>query len=174
MNEENALAIISMIVAMGRNRVIGIDNVMPWHIPDDLRYFKAKTLGKPVIMGRLTLQSIGKPLPDRPNIVVTRSQDLDQPDVTIVANLDDAVCVAEREAARLGVDEVMIVGGGQIYGQMINRTKRLYLTEIDLAPDGHAYFPDYAATGHWREISREHHPAMNDQPAFDFVVKERS
>ena len=172
-NDEDDPMRYAMIVAMGRNRVIGIDNVMPWHIPEDLRYFKAKTLGKPVIMGRKTLESIGKPLPGRPNIVVSREKRLGQSGVIAVATLDEALVAAEAEAARIGADEVMIVGGGQIYRQLIDKADRLYLTEIDLAPEGHAFFPDYEAVGTWRETSREHHPASAGQPAFDFVVKER-
>lgn len=162
-----------MIVALARNRVIGIDNVMPWHIPADLRYFKAKTMGKPVVMGRKTLESIGKPLPGRFNIVVTRQADWHREGVTIVPDLTEAMRVAEVEAQRCGADEIMIVGGGQIYEQMISQVTRLYLTEIDVMPEGHAYFPDYEAVASWREIEREHHPAEGDQPAFDFVIKER-
>ena len=162
-----------MIVALGRNRVIGIDNVMPWHIPADLRYFRAKTMGRPVLMGRRTLESIGKPLPGRFNIVVTRDAGWRHPGVTVAASLEDGLTAARAEAARSAADEAMIVGGGQIYGQLIDRADRLYLTEIDLAPDGHAFFPDYTAFGSWREISREHLPAADGQPAFAFVVKDR-
>jgi len=164
---------LSMIVAMGRNRVIGIDNMMPWHIPADLKYFKAQTLGKPVVMGRKTLESIGQPLPGRPNIVVTRSRQRRDGDVIIAADLEQAIDLARSEAARIGADEVMIIGGAQIYCQLIDRADRLYLTEIDLAPEGHAYFPDYTAHGDWREVSRQHHPAGDGQPAFDFVIKQR-
>jgi dihydrofolate reductase len=162
-----------MIVALGRNRVIGIDNVMPWHIPDDLRYFRARTMGKPVVMGRRTLESIGGPLPGRFNIVVTRDECWRHPGVTVAATLEGALAAARAEAERIAADEAMIVGGGQIYSQLIDRADRLYLTEIDLAPDGHAFFPDYVAFGSWRETSREHHPAADGQPAFAFVVKDR-
>ncbi|WP_343560147.1 type 3 dihydrofolate reductase [Kiloniella sp. b19] len=165
--------IISMIVAHGRNRVIGVDNVMPWHIPADLKFFKAKTLGKPVVMGRKTLQSIGRPLPGRPNIVVTRDESFAVEGTTRVSSLDEAIEVAKGKAAELGVEEIMIVGGGQIYEQMLARATRLYLTEIDLAPEGDAFFPDYRAQGSWSESWREHHEAEGDQPAFDFVVYER-
>lgn len=162
-----------MIVAMGHNRVIGIDNVMPWHIPEDLRYFKAMTLGKPVVMGRLTLQSIGKPLPGRPNIVVSRQGGVEAPGVKLVGDLQEALIVARAEAERIGANEIMIGGGGQIYKQMIAHADKLYLTEIDLATEGHAYFPDYESVAQWRETRREHHEASGGQPAFDFVVKER-
>ncbi len=164
---------ISMIVALGRNRVIGIDNVMPWHIPADLKYFKATTLGKPVVMGRKTLQSIGKPLPGRPNIVVTRDQDFTVEGGTVVRDLDAALIEAEAKANEIGADEIMIIGGGQVYDQLINRAERLYLTEIDMSPEGHAFFPDFRAVAEWDEIWREHHPAEGDQPSFDFVTLDR-
>jgi dihydrofolate reductase len=162
-----------MIVALGRNRVIGIDNAMPWHIPADLRYFRAKTMGKPVLMGRRTLESIGQPLPGRFNIVVTRDPGWRHPGVTVAASLEDGVAAAHDEARRAATAEAMIVGGGQVYRQLIHRADRLYLTEIDLAPDGHVFFPDYTSFGRWREISREHHPAAAGRPAFAFVVKDR-
>jgi len=164
---------LSMIVALGRNRVIGIDNVMPWHIPADLRYFKATTLGKPIVMGRKTLQSIGKPLPGRPNVVVTRDRGFFIEGATIVADLDEALAVAENKATEIGAEEIMIIGGGQIYEQLIDRVECLYLTEIDLAPEGHAFFPDFRAVAEWKEVWREHHPKEGDQPAFDFVTLDR-
>ncbi len=162
-----------MIVALGRNRVIGIDNVMPWHIPADLKYFKATTMGKPVVMGRKTLQSIGRPLPGRPNIVVTRDQEFSVEGATIAADLDNALAIAETKAAEIDAEEIMIIGGGQIYEQLISRVTRLYLTEIDMEPEGHAYFPDFHAVAEWDEVWREHHPKEGDQPAFDFVTLER-
>lgn len=164
---------ISLIVALGRNRVIGVGNEMPWHIPDDLKYFKAQTVRKPVIMGRRTLQSIGKALPDRPNIVVTRDQSFAADDVDLASNLEDAITTAKFKASELGVDEIMIVGGGQIYQQSIELADRLYLTEIDTAPDGDTYFPDYQAVADWREVKREHHSSSHGQPAFDFVILDR-
>jgi len=164
---------LSMIVALGRNRVIGIDNVMPWHIPTDLKYFKATTMGKPIVMGRKTLQSIGKPLPGRPNIIVTRDRSFSAEGATVVADLEEALAVAETVATKICAEEIMIIGGGQIYEQLIDRVDRLYLTEIDLAPEGHAFFPDYRANAEWDEIWREHHPAEGEQPAFDFVTFDR-
>ena len=164
---------LSMIVALGRNRVIGINNEMPWHIPADLKFFKAQTLGKPVVMGRRTLEAIGKPLPGRPNIIVTRDTSFSADGTTVVPNLEEAVSVAKATATEIGADEVMIIGGGQIYEQMIGKVERLYLTEIDLSPEGDAFFPDYRAVAEWKEISREHHNANADQPAFDFVIYDR-
>lgn len=164
---------LSMIVALGRNRVIGIANVMPWHIPADLKYFKSQTLGKPIIMGRKTLQSIGKPLSGRANIVITRDPSFHAEGVQLASSLDRALKLAEEKAVEIAAQEIMIVGGGQIYQQAIERVTRLYLTEIDVAPKGDAYFPDYRAIADWYEVWREHHPPESDQPAFDFVIHER-
>ncbi len=162
-----------MIAALGRNRVIGVGNAMPWHIPADLAFFKSRTLGKPVIMGRKTFQSIGKSLPDRPNIVVTRNAGFVADGATLAADIDQALGMAKRMAAEIGALEIMIAGGAEIYAQSIELADRLYLTEIDLVPDGDAYFPDYRALAEWQEVWRERHPAKNDQPPFDFVIHER-
>jgi dihydrofolate reductase len=164
---------VSMIAALGRNRVIGVDNRMPWHIPADLKFFKAQTVGKPVVMGRRTLEAIGKPLPGRPNIVVTRDASFAAEGTIVAPNLDEAISVAETVAEEIGADEVMIIGGGQIYKQMLGKAERLYLTEIDLSPKGDAFFPDYRAVADWKEVSRAHHPADGDQPAYDFVIYDR-
>lgn len=164
---------LSMIAAMGRNRVIGIDNAMPWHIPADLQHFRAKTMGKPVLMGRRTLEAIGKPLPGRYTIVLTRDPAWRHDGVTVTTDVEEALAAARAEAERRGTGEAMVGGGAQIYRQLIERTDRLYLTEVDLAPDGDAFFPDYTAFGRWREISRERHAAADGRPAFEFIVKER-
>lgn len=162
-----------MIAALGKNRVIGADNAMPWHIPADLKFFKSRTWGKPVIMGRKTFQSIGKPLPGRPNIVVTRDDGFVAEGVTLVADVNQALSVARDMAVEIGAEEIMIAGGAEIYKQLIALADRLYLTEIDFAPGGDAYFPDYRAVAEWDAVWREHHPAENHQPAFDFVIYER-
>ena len=162
-----------MIAALGRKRVIGVDDAMPWHLPADLKFFKSRTLGKPVIMGRKTFQSIGKPLPGRPNIVVTRDGDFAAEGVTLAVDIDQALLVARRMAREIGAEEIMIAGGAEIYEQLIERADRLYLTEIDLAFEGDAYFPDYHAVAEWEVAWREHHPAKKALPAFDFVIYER-
>lgn len=164
---------LSMIAALGSNRVIGINGEMPWHIPADLQYFKAQTIGKPVVMGRKTYQAIGRPLPGRPNIIVTTDAEFLAAGTTVVTNLNEALTVAEAIAVEIGAEEVMVLGGGQIYEQMLSKADRLYLTEIDLAPAGDAFFPDLHAVGEWKELSRKHHPADADHPAFDFVIYER-
>ncbi|MGI9490429.1 MAG: dihydrofolate reductase [Geminicoccaceae bacterium] len=165
---------LSIIAALGRNRVIGVDNAMPWHIPVDLKFFKSRTLGKPVVMGRKTFQSIGKPLPGRPNIVVTRDVGFALEGVTLAADMKQALSAARSVALEIGAEEIMIAGGAEIYEQTIELADRLYLTEIDLAPEGDAYFPDFRAVAEWEAVWREHHPAKSAQPAFDFVIYERT
>lgn len=125
---------LSLIVAMTKNRVIGLDNQMPWHLPADLARFKQNTLGKPVIMGRKTFESIGKPLPKRRNIVLSRTA-VAIDGVEIVTSLEQALALVKDET------EVMILGGGQLFAEMIVRADRLYLTEIDTVLEGDTYFP---------------------------------
>lgn len=128
---------IAMIAAMANNRVIGKDNQMPWHLPEDLRHFKAMTLSKPVVMGRKTFESIGRPLPGRHNIVISRNTDFCPEGVTCVTNYEDAIAAAEP------CDEVVIIGGGQLYAQILPKTDVLYLTMIELDTDGDTFFPDW-------------------------------
>ncbi|GLS89164.1 dihydrofolate reductase [Psychromonas marina] len=142
---------VSMIAAMANNRVIGLDNKMPWHLPADLQFFKRVTLGKPVIMGRKTYQSIGRPLPGRQNIVLSRDANL---------SIDGVECVQTLEQAQKlvgDVDEVMIIGGATIYEQFLAQADRLYLTFIDLETKGDTQFPDYLQSAQWQEVEREKH-----------------
>ncbi|WP_417465101.1 dihydrofolate reductase [Kordiimonas sp.] len=157
---------ISMIVAMGENRLIGRDNGLPWHLPADLKFFKATTMGKPMIMGRKTFDSIGRPLPGRRTIVVTRNADWSHEGVEVAPSLDDAFKFAEGE------DEVMVVGGAQIYKQALAKADRLYVTEVALSPEGDAYFPEIS-DAEWGVASRESHPAEADTPAYSFVTYDR-
>ncbi|MCB9978687.1 MAG: dihydrofolate reductase [Rhodospirillales bacterium] len=137
---------LSIIVAMARNRVIGLDNDMPWHIPEDLKRFKVLTMGKPVIMGRKTFESIfkrlGKPLPGRTNIVISRNMTAQFPGYTLCGTLDSALDVARSEARARGLNEIFVIGGAQIYGLALPKADRIYLTEIDAAPGGDAFFPE--------------------------------
>ncbi|MCH1920219.1 type 3 dihydrofolate reductase [Shewanella sp. A3A] len=128
---------IAMIAAMAHNRVIGKDNQMPWHLPEDLRHFKAMTLGKPIIMGRRTFESIGRPLPGRVNIVISRQTDYHADGITLVSSLNDALLAAGE------VEEVVIIGGGQLYREALPLAQRLYITEIDLAVEGDTTFPEW-------------------------------
>lgn len=132
---------IAAIVAMSRNRVIGADNKLLWHIPEDFKHFRRTTMGKPVIMGRRTYESIGKPLPGRTNIVISRTPDSIEGDVFAVATLDDALERARKIAAVDSVDEILIIGGGQIYTEAMPVTDRIYLTTIDRDYEGDAFFP---------------------------------
>ena len=137
--------LISLIVAMANHRVIGRSNAMPWHMPADLRHFKAVTLGKPVVMGRRTFESIGRPLPGRRNLVISRNPEWQAAGVEVAPTLDVAL------ALLADYDEVMIIGGGQLYAEALPRADRLYLTHIDLDVEGDTFFPDY--TGYeWQQI----------------------
>ncbi len=157
---------ISMIAAMAKDRVIGKDNQMPWHLPADLQHFKRVTLGKPVIMGRKTFESIGRPLPGRRNLVVSRAG-FSAEGVDVVPSMDAAL------EAVSGVDEVMVIGGGTIYELMLPRADRLYLTEIDLKADGDTRFPDYSVYP-WQEIESESHSADEKNPYdYRFFTLER-
>jgi dihydrofolate reductase len=158
--------IISIIVACADNHVIGINNQMPWHIPDDFKHFKAVTMGKPCIMGRKTFESIlaslGKPLPGRVNIVISRSNTQYSGALT-VQNLDEAI----EQATKTGADEICIVGGGQIYTQSLaqNRVDRIHLTRVHQSPEGDAFFPVLGSE--WRETARE------DHDGFSFLTLEK-
>ena len=160
---------ISMIAAMANHRIIGADNDMPWHLPADLKHFKAVTMGKPVLMGRKTYESIGKALPGRPNIVITSNESYSLDDATVVHSIEAAM---QKAAA---FDEVMIIGGGSIYKSMLSQAQRLYLTFIDLTVDGDTKFPDYDANANWQELSRETHQKDDKNPYdYTFVTLERA
>ena len=167
---------ISLIVAMASNRVIGKDNTMPWHLPEDLKYFKRITLKKPVIMGRNTFESIGKPLPQRTNIIVTRNPDYKVPGCIVVNGLDQALQMVADLFETIGKapdNEVMIIGGAQIYAQSIALADRLYLTEVLCDVPGDAFFPEFDREA-WTEVSREDHQAGDSNPyPYSFVVLER-
>ncbi len=141
---------ISMIAAMAKNRVIGKDNQMPWHLPADLKHFKANTLGKAVIMGRKTYESIGRALPGRPNIVVTRDMAYQLADATVVHSCEQALEQALSLSKNIAQKEVMIIGGGTVYEHFLPYATRLYLTHIELETDGDTQFPDYANAGDWQ------------------------
>lgn len=151
---------ISLVAAMAHDRVIGKDNQMPWHIPAELKYFKELTMGKPIIMGRRTFESIGRPLPGRHNIVLSSSDTL--PDtVTVAGSVEQALSAAGDVA------EVCVIGGGDVYRQFLPKATRLYLTAIDLTVEGDTQFPDYAVyTSGWQRTELRHQAAHNGTPAF--------
>ncbi|AKJ41346.1 dihydrofolate reductase [Pragia fontium] len=159
--------IISLIAAMAANRVIGADNAMPWHLPADLAWFKQNTLNKPIIMGRNTYESIGRPLPGRLNIVISRQPQTDDR-VTWVTSLEQAIEAAGQ------VDEVMIIGGGRVYQQALSCADRLYLTHIDAELQGDTHFPDYQQYA-WRQTFSQQHPAdERNQYDYRFEILQRS
>jgi dihydrofolate reductase len=163
---------LSLIAALAQNRVIGIDNRMPWHLPGDFKYFKATTLGKPIIMGRKTWDSLGRPLPGRLNLVVSRQTDRLLEGAEVYPTLDAAIARAEAWALEQGADEVMLIGGAQLYELGLARADRLYLTRVALTPEGDAWFPAFDET-QWRLVSNVDNPALDDKPAYEFEVWER-
>ena len=163
---------VSLIVAATRNQVIGRDNQMPWHLPADLRYFKQRTLGKPIIMGRKTWESLGRPLPGRLNIVVTRQTDIALEGAEVFADLQAAIERGQEWASEQGVDEVMVIGGGQLYQQALALTQRVYLTRIDLELEGDTFFPVLDAR-QWQQTEAQAHPAQEQEPGYTFEVWQR-
>ena len=158
---------VSLIVAMAKNRVIGINNELPWHLPADLKHFKALTTGNPILMGRKTFDSIGRPLPGRRNIVLTRNSDWQAEGVETVSDLADCL-----DSCRDTVGELFIIGGEQIYGLAFPFADRIYLTEVDLTPEGDAYFPEFAGAD-WQQVSEDPHAAEGGKPAYSFKVFDR-
>ncbi len=155
---------IALIAAMANHRVIGMHNQMPWHLPADLKHFKAITLGKPIIMGRKTFESLGRALPGRDNLVVSRQTDYDAPGATVYANLENALSDVKH------VPEIMVIGGAQLFEQALPLADRLYLTFIDLEVEGDTFFPEWDSA-QWREVSREAHAADAHNPyAYTFIT----
>ncbi|MGO4223487.1 dihydrofolate reductase [Lysobacter sp. TAF61] len=155
-----------LIAALDRNRAIGRDNDLPWRLPDDLKRFKALTLGKPVLMGRKTAQSLGRALPGRLNLVLTRSGQVPFDGMQAVASLDDAM----RVAAAAGAISLCVIGGGEVYAQCLPMATQLHLTHVDTVVDGaDAFFPMVDAA-QWRALARERHGAdAKHGCAFEFV-----
>jgi len=160
---------IALIAAMAKNNVIGKDNDMPWHLPDDLKFFKSKTVGRPVIMGRKTFESIGsRPLPNRPNLVISRNPAFVGEGVTVFTSVDEAL------ATLTDVEEVIIMGGGQLYAQMLPHADRLYVTLIDAEIDGDTFFPNWQALA-WNTLEKVHHEIDERHAyAFDFITLDRA
>jgi dihydrofolate reductase len=143
------MRMISLVVAMARNRVIGASGRMPWHLPADLRRFKEITLGRPIIMGRKTFESIGRPLPGRTNIVVSRRLDWSPPGLVVTRSLDEAL-----EAARRDPGEVFVIGGGELFVQALPNAGRLYVTQIEADVEGDTRFPEIDPSV-WRVVREE-------------------
>ena len=159
-----------LVAALARNGVIGRGQALPWHLPDDLRHFKALTLGKPVLMGRKTAESLGRALPKRRNLVLTRSGKVPFEGMEAVASLDEALALAARD----GAAELCVIGGGELYAMTLPRATRLHLTHVDtVVDDCDAHFPEVDPV-QWRVVAREAHAADERHAfAFDFVDYER-
>lgn len=163
---------IAMIVAMAKNRVIGVEGKLPWYLPEDLKFFKRMTQAKPLVMGRKTYASIGKPLPNRLNIVVTRDTNFAAEGVRICHELPAALALADQQATIEAAEEIMVMGGGEIYRQALPHAQRLYITEVDIDVDGDAVFPELSME-EWQEVQRVAGNPAEGQPQYDFVVYER-
>jgi len=164
---------IALVVAAAENNVIGKNGALPWHVPSDLKFFRKTTLGKPVVMGRKTFQSIGKPLDGRPNIVVSRDPEFVADGVYVTPSLDEAVAIARTMAADLGQDELAIIGGAQVYAAILAQADRIYLTRIHASPDGDAVFPLPDADA-WEMIScTRHETGSRDDYPFSTMVYDR-
>jgi len=157
--------IISLIWAMADNRVIGIENCLPWKLPADMKWFRKQTMGKPILMGRKTFESFGaKPLPGRTNIIITRDQAYTAEGVVVVHSIDEALKAAGD------VEEVMVIGGASFYEQMLAKADRLYVTLVHGSFEGDAWFPEVDFSS-WREVERhEHEPDEKNEYACSFVV----
>jgi len=158
---------ITLIAAMAHDRVIGINNTLPWDLPADMKHFREQTMGKPILMGRKTYDSIGRPLPGRQNIVVSRDAALKIEGCDVVPSIDAAIAVAGD------APEVMVMGGASFYQQLLPQANRLVLTMIDLSIEGDAWFPQWEASA-WREVASEaHEPDEKNRWSYRFVELER-
>ena len=158
---------VSLIAALAQNRVIGIENRLPWKLPEDLAHFKALTLGHPILMGRKTFESLGRPLPGRRNIVITRNRDYQSSDCESVVSIADAIALCVE------ADEIFFIGGAELYKQVLPLVDRLYLTEVQIEAQGDAWFPEFDRTD-FIETSRVHNLGeKGDLLRFDFVVYDR-
>jgi dihydrofolate reductase len=164
---------LCLIVAVAENGVIGRDNDLPWRLSGDLKRFKSLTMGKPMIMGRKTWNSIGRPLPGRTSIVLTRDDDFSAEGVLVAHDQAEATELAEQTAQASGMEEIMVIGGAGIYGLFLPEADRIYLTEVHMASPGDIYFPVIDAED-WTEISRERQGAQPGESCdYSFVVLDR-
>ncbi|MDX1491041.1 MAG: dihydrofolate reductase [Pseudohongiellaceae bacterium] len=165
---------LALIWAMSQDRTIGRNNALPWYLPEDLKYFKRVTMGKPIVMGRKTFDSIGRPLPGRTNIVITRDESFKPEGVRVVHSLDEAIKIAEGVCLIEGAEEVVVIGGAQIYALTLPKADRLYMTQVHANIDGDAWFPEFDISA-WQEIAREDYAASGPNPYdYSFMVLEKS
>jgi dihydrofolate reductase len=161
---------LAIIVAVARNGVIGAGNRLLWRLKADLRHFRDVTWGKPLVMGRKTFESIGRPLPGRRTIVMTRDTGFSVEGVERAGSLGEALAIGRRLAGEMGAGSVVVAGGGEIYAQALPLADRLHVTRVDAAPDGDAFFPEVDAS-HFRRVSAQAHPSGPDDE-YAFVVEE--
>jgi dihydrofolate reductase len=162
-----------LVAAVAENGVIGRNNKLPWKIPGDLKRFQRLTIGKPVVMGRLTYESMGGPLKGRANIVLTRDRNYRAKGAAVVSSLENALALASKEAARAKTDEIAIIGGNVVFEETLPRAHRLEITEVHASPEGDAYFPKFDKT-EWKEVLRDGpHQGKNDSLPYTFVTYER-
>ncbi|TVS16049.1 MAG: dihydrofolate reductase [Gammaproteobacteria bacterium] len=159
---------LALIWAMGENQVIGRGNTLPWRLPGEMQYFRAVTLGKPVIMGRRTFESLAKPLPGRTNVVVSRALESEHPRVKVTRSLEEALRVARAQAEVDGQDEVFVMGGAELYAAALPLADRLYFTLVHAEPQGDTFFPEFDASD-WEERRRLRVPADADN-VYDFSL----
>ncbi len=169
---DETLVPVAMIAAVSRNGVIGVDNKLPWHLPEDLKFFKRMTQAKPLIMGRKTFASIGRPLPGRLNIVVTRDKNFRHDGVRVCHDLESALFLADQQATIDASEEIMVMGGGEIYAQALPHASRIYLTEVDVEVEGDARFPELDER-EWQEVQRVPGSPSPGQPSYSFVQYQR-
>ncbi len=166
--------IVSLIAAASENNVIGVHGVLPWKLPADLKRFKELTSGHPIIMGRKTYESIGRPLPNRRNIVVTHRKDLQIEGYDVVASMKEALRLASSFQLPASSSEIFVIGGGEIYRQALPLAHRIYLTRVHASIEGDTFFPE-VPMDEWREVSREEYSADSDnQYPFTFLLYERT
>ena len=162
-----------MIAGVAQNGVIGNDQAIPWRVPSDMAFFRKTTMGKPIVMGRKQFETVGRPLPGRTNIVVTRQQGYQPDGVLVVHDLDTAIEQARRIAQAEGVEEIMIIGGGELYAQLMARADRLYISHMDLAPEGDVLFPPIAPE-QWAVVDLpETVPSPKDETTYRVKVYDR-
>jgi len=159
---------IALVVAAADNDVIGRNNSLPWDLPADLAHFRRLTMGKPILMGRRTFESIGRPLPGRSNVVISRDESYAVEGIHRVSNLDEALTLAEDIALIDGSEELMVIGGAQIYTLALPRASRLYLTRVHVSPEGDTHLPT-VDWGQWRLAAAEECPAEDGHPAHTFL-----
>lgn len=165
--------VVALVVARGENGAIGKGGTLPWQLSTDLKFFRKVTLGKPIVMGRRTFESLGRPLDKRTNIVLTRDKDYDAPGAVVAHSIEEALRRARSVAKRDGIDEIAVIGGDSIFRETLPLAHRIYLTEVHASPPADVFLCDFDLS-EWRELSREHHePGPKDDHPFSFVLLER-